>query len=49
MLPELGKYAGTVLWAYSASLASLAILIVMTLYKGRKVRDAMEKVEKRND
>jgi heme exporter protein D len=48
MLPELGKYAGTVLWAYGASLALLAILVAMTLYKGRKVRDAMEEVEKRN-
>lgn len=48
MLPELGKYAGTVLWAYGASLGLLGVLIISTLYKGRKVRRAMEEVEKRN-
>lgn len=48
MLPELGKYADTVLWAYGASLSLLAVLVIVTLRKGRKVRRAMEKVEKRN-
>ena len=36
MIPELGKYAGTVLWAYGASLALLGVLVFVTLRKGRK-------------
>ncbi|MDG1473118.1 MAG: heme exporter protein CcmD [Ascidiaceihabitans sp.] len=48
MIPELGKYAGTVLWAYGASLALLGVLVFVTLRTGRKVRRAMEKVENRN-
>ncbi|MEX0282314.1 MAG: heme exporter protein CcmD [Arenibacterium sp.] len=46
-MPDLGKYADTVLSAYAASLVLLLILVVMTLRRGRKVRAEMEQVEKR--
>ncbi len=47
MMPELGKYADTVLSAYAASLLLLIALVVMTLLRGRKVRREMEKAEER--
>ncbi|MCG7521322.1 heme exporter protein CcmD [Ruegeria sp. Ofav3-42] len=47
MIPDLGKYADTVLWSYAASLGLLAALIVVSVMRGRKVRAEMEKVENR--
>lgn len=47
MLPDLGKYADTVLSAYAASLLLLVVLVVMSIRRGRKVRREMESVEKR--
>jgi heme exporter protein D len=47
MMPDLGKYADTVLSAYAASLVLLAVLVLLTLRRGRKVRAEMEQVEKR--
>ena len=46
MMPELGKYAATVLWAYGASLALLFALIGATLVQGRQARRALEQAEK---
>ncbi len=45
MLPDLGKYAGTVLSAYGASLFLLIGLLITTLTKGRRVRKQMQDVE----
>ncbi|MGR3615973.1 MAG: heme exporter protein CcmD [Paracoccaceae bacterium] len=47
MIPELGKYADTVLWSYAASLVLLAGLVVMSLRRGRKLRAEMEQIEQR--
>ncbi|WP_425044197.1 heme exporter protein CcmD [Primorskyibacter sp. S87] len=47
MMPDLGKYADTVLSAYAASLLLLVLLVVLSIRKGRKVRAEMEKVEQR--
>ncbi|WP_170349104.1 MULTISPECIES: heme exporter protein CcmD [Ruegeria] len=47
MIPDLGKYADTVLWSYAASIGLLALLIVFSIVRGRKVRAEMEKVEQR--
>lgn len=44
-MPELGKYAAEVLSAYAGSLAVLAILIGVTLQKGRKARATLAKAE----
>ncbi|CUJ89495.1 heme exporter protein CcmD [Ruegeria denitrificans] len=47
MMPDLGKYADTVLWSYAASIGLLALLIVFSIARGRKIRAEMEKVEQR--
>ncbi|MBE1282471.1 MAG: heme exporter protein CcmD [Rhodobacteraceae bacterium] len=46
-MPDLGKYADTVLSAYGVSLLLLVVLVVMSIRRGRKVRAEMEKVEQR--
>ncbi|OBY27565.1 heme exporter protein CcmD [Leisingera sp. JC1] len=46
-MPDLGKYADTVLSAYGASLLLLAGLVVLTILRGRKVRREMETLETR--
>ena len=46
-MPDLGKYAEAVLSAYGGALALLAVLVIATLIKGRRVRKEMESVEKR--
>lgn len=47
MMPDLGKYADTVLSAYAASIVLLVILVAMSLLRGRKVRAEMDALEKR--
>ena len=47
MMPDLGKYAVTVLSAYGASITVLIVLVALTLRRGRKVRAEMENVEQR--
>ena len=44
-MPELGKYATEVLSAYGASLLLLALLIVLSLRRGRKARAALQLTE----
>lgn len=46
-MPDLGTYAGPVLWSYGASLTLLALLVLLTLRQGRRARRAMEEVERR--
>ena len=45
MLPDLGKYAVTVLSAYGASIFLLVGLVVISVAKGRRVRAQMNDVE----
>jgi heme exporter protein D len=47
MLPDLGKYAATVLAAYGTSIVLLVGLIVMSVTKGRRIRRQMQDVEAR--
>lgn len=47
MMPDLGKYADTVLSAYAASIVLLVLLVVLTLRRGRRIRAEMAAVEKR--
>jgi heme exporter protein D len=49
MIPDLGKYAGTVLSAYAATIVLLVILVAWTLYRGRKVRAEMAELERKKD
>ena len=46
-MPDLGKYADTVLSAYGASLVLLVALVAVTILRGRKVRREMETLETR--
>ncbi|WP_170770430.1 heme exporter protein CcmD [Ruegeria lacuscaerulensis] len=47
MIPDLGKYADTVLWSYVVSIGLLTALILFSVMRGRKVRTEMEKLEER--
>ncbi|GGH26405.1 heme exporter protein D [Cribrihabitans marinus] len=47
MMPDLGKYADTVLSAYAASLVLLAVLVLVSLWRGRRVRAELERLEQR--
>lgn len=47
MLPDLGKYAATVLSAYGASITLLVGLVLLSVIKGRRVRKQMQVVEAR--
>lgn len=45
MMPDLGKYADTVLAAWAGTLLLLAVLIVATLWRAARVRRALEAQE----
>ncbi|MCF6233605.1 MAG: heme exporter protein CcmD [Rhodobacteraceae bacterium] len=46
-MPDLGKYAETVLMAYAASVVLLVLLVGLSLWRGRKVRSDLVRIEKR--
>ena len=46
-MPDLGKYAETVLSAYAVSLVLLVALLIVTFLRGAKVRAALKDVEER--
>ncbi|MFC0281214.1 heme exporter protein CcmD [Falsigemmobacter intermedius] len=47
MMPDLGKYAFAVLASYGSGLGLLIALVVATVLRGRKVRQRLEAIEKR--
>lgn len=47
LLPDLGKYADAVLSAYGVSLGLIAVLVLASVWQGRKARAEMEAVERR--
>ena len=47
MMPELGKYAGVVLGAYGAAIVLIGGLVVLTLWRGARVRAALRVAEAR--
>ncbi len=47
-MPDLGKYAATVLSAYGASLGLLVVLVAATILRGRRVRAQMTRMEERS-
>ncbi|WP_145110861.1 heme exporter protein CcmD [Cereibacter sediminicola] len=47
MMPDLGKYAFSVLTAYGASLSLLGALVVLSLWRGARVRRLLRDVERR--
>ncbi len=48
MMPDLGKYAVTVLSAYGVSLLLIALIIVQSLLRARRVRRELEQAEARH-
>ena len=48
VMPDLGKYADAVLSAYAVSIVLLVGIVVLTLWRGRRVRAEMDAVEKRS-
>ncbi|WP_152452442.1 MULTISPECIES: heme exporter protein CcmD [unclassified Roseivivax] len=46
-MPDLGKYADTVLSAYAVSLVLIVALVALTVMRARKVRRALDEVEAR--
>ncbi|MCR9067256.1 MAG: heme exporter protein CcmD [Rhodobacteraceae bacterium] len=47
MMPDLGRYAVEVLSAYAGSLSVLAILVVLSVIRARRVRARLDAVEAR--
>ncbi|WP_138464745.1 heme exporter protein CcmD [Poseidonocella sp. HB161398] len=46
-MPELGKYAGTVLSAYAVSLALLVVLVLASIVAARRTARQLEDAEER--
>ncbi len=49
MMPDLGKYAGAVLWSYVASIALIGALVALSIWQGRRVKRALDEVEARQE
>ncbi|WP_136684564.1 heme exporter protein CcmD [Falsirhodobacter xinxiangensis] len=47
MMPDLGKYAGTVLGAYAVSILLIAGLVALSLWQSARTRRALDEVEAR--
>ena len=46
-MPDLGKYADTVLGAYGAALLLLVALVAVTVWQGARMKRALDAVEAR--
>ena len=46
-MPDLGRYAATVLGAYAVALLLLVALVALTLWQGARMKRALEAVEAR--
>ena len=47
MMPDLGKYGDTVLSAYAVSIVLVLALVVLSLWRGKRMRADLIKVEER--
>lgn len=47
MMPDLGKYAGAVMWSYLASIGLIAAVVAYSLWQGARVKRALREVEER--
>lgn len=47
MMPELGKYEIEVLSSYAVSIGLIVVLVALSILRARKVRAALDEVEKR--
>lgn len=48
MMPDLGAYAGPVLVAYGISLSLLALLLIWTLWRARRVARILERLRRQD-
>jgi len=48
MIPDLGKYAGTVMSAYGASIVLLIGLVWISLRASKKAKAALDQVERKD-
>lgn len=46
-MPELGKYAGAVMWSWAVTLGLIAVLLVLTWVQSRKARAKLDAIEAR--
>ncbi|ARC88117.1 heme exporter protein CcmD [Rhodovulum sp. MB263] len=49
MIPDLGKYAVAVLSSYALTMALIAVLIAVSLWRGARVRRQLAEVEARRE
>ncbi len=47
MIPDLGKYTGTVLSSYAVSITLLVLLVGFSLLRARRVRAQLKQIEER--
>jgi heme exporter protein D len=47
MMPELGKYAFAVLSSYGVTILLLAVIVLVSFRRARKVRAALDEIENR--
>ncbi|MCA1287646.1 heme exporter protein CcmD [Salipiger bermudensis] len=48
MIPDLGKYAFAVLASYGVGLGLLAVLVIASVARSRRVRAELEQIEERS-
>ncbi|MBW0157175.1 heme exporter protein CcmD [Sinorhodobacter sp. B57] len=46
-MPDLGKYAATVIFSYVGTILPMAVLVALTLWRGSKVKQALKRQEER--
>lgn len=49
MMPDLGKYADTVLSAYGATIVLIILLVALSLWQSRRAKAALAEVEARRN
>lgn len=47
MMPDLGKYAFAVLSSYGVTIVLLSVIVVISFWRARKVRAALDEIENR--
>ena len=45
MMPDLGKYAETVLSAYAASIALIVVLVGVSILRSKKIKKELQDIE----
>lgn len=47
MMPDLGKYAGAVLSSYAVSLVLIVALVVLSVWRARRIKAELDRIEER--